>query len=166
MASLRKPHDVPGTILAALFVALGAFLILQTGNMSPMGSVFPITVSVAMIVFALALILRNVVLGMRPVPAAADEAPGEAQPEASHESMPRRLLFLLAMIVWIVLIPILGFFVSSVLAYFAIMLVATHDRMSLREGAALVVIGLAILTVFYLVMARVLLIPMPTGMFL
>ena len=162
MASLRKPHDVPGTILAAVFVALGAFLILQTDSMSPMGSVFPITISVAMIVFALALILRNVVLGLRPVPAA---TPGEAQPEASQESMPRRLLFLLAMIVWIVLIPILGFFVSSVLAYFAIMLVATHDRMSLREGAALVAIGLAILTVFYLVMARVLLIPMPTGMF-
>ncbi|MEH6717360.1 MAG: tripartite tricarboxylate transporter TctB family protein [Aurantimonas endophytica] len=163
MASLRKPHDVPGTILAAVFVALGAFLILQTDSMSPMGSVFPITVSVAMIVFALALILRNVVLGMRAVPAT---APAEAQPEASHESMPRRLLFLLAMIVWIVLIPVLGFFVSSVLAYFAIMLVATHDRMSLREGATLVVIGLAILTVFYLVMARVLLIPMPTGLFL
>ncbi|MBB4003545.1 tripartite tricarboxylate transporter TctB family protein [Aurantimonas endophytica] len=163
MASLRKPHDVPGTILAAVFVALGAFLILQTDSMSPMGSVFPITVSVAMIVFALALILRNVVLGMRAVPVT---APAEAQPEASHESMPRRLLFLLAMIVWIVLIPILGFLVSSVLAYFAIMLVATHDRMSLREGATLVVIGLAILTVFYLVMARVLLIPMPTGLFL
>lgn len=162
MASLRKPHDVPGTALAVLFAVLGVFLILQTGNMSPLGSVFPITVSVAMIVFAGALILRNLVLGMRPAPAPES---GEALSRPSHESMPRRLLFLLAMIVWIVLIPILGFFVSSVLAYFAIMLVATHDRMSLREGATLVVIGLAILTVFYLVMAKVLLIPMPTGLF-
>jgi hypothetical protein len=164
MAALRKPHDLPGTALAVLFVALGIFLILGTGRMSPLGSVFPITVSVAMIVFSLALIARNVVLGMRAVRPAASE-PDAAPSETGHESTPRRLLFLLAMIVWIVLIPILGFFVSSVAAYFAIMLVATHDRTPLREAALLVLIGLVILTVFYLVMAKVLLIPMPTGLF-
>jgi hypothetical protein len=162
MAALRKPHDVPGTTLAVLFIALGIFLILQTDRMSPLGSVFPITVSTAMIVFAILLVLRNVVLGMRAAPAG---APAETPSEAGHESMPRRLLFLLAMIVWIVLIPILGFFVASALAYFAIMLVATHDRMSLRESATLVVIGLAILTGFYLMMTKVLLIPMPRGLF-
>lgn len=164
MAALRKPHDLPGTALAVLFVALGIVLILQTGRMSPLGSVFPITVSAAMIVFSLALILRNVVLGMRAVRPAASE-PDAAPSETGHESTPRRLLFLLAMIAWIVLIPILGFFVASVAAYFAIMLVATHDRTPLREGALLVLIGFVILTVFYLVMAKVLLIPMPTGLF-
>lgn len=165
MAALRKPHDVPGTALAVLFVALGIFLILQTETMSPLGSVFPITISVAMIVFAAVLILRNIVLGMRRTAPASVAATNEDGTEPSHESMPRRLLFLLAMIVWIVLIPVLGFFVASALAYFAIMLVATHDRMTLREGATLGAIGLGILGTFYLVMSKVLLIPMPTGLF-
>ncbi len=164
MAALRKPHDLPGTITAALFIGLGVVLILLTGRMTPMGSVFPITISAAMIVFSAILILRNfVIAARRPSVEAADETASET--EQTQGSMPRRIGFLIAMAAWIALIPILGFFVASLIAFFAIMAVASHERITLREGVALGVIGVAILTAFYLIMANVLLIPMPRGLF-
>lgn len=164
MAVLKKPHDLPGTIAAALFIGLGVVLILQTGRMTPMGSVFPITISAAMIVFSAILILRNfVIAARRPSVETADGTASET--DTTQGSMPRRIGFLVAMAAWVVLIPILGFFVASLIAFFAIMAVASHERITLREGAALGVMGVAILTGFYLIMAKVLLIPMPRGLF-
>lgn len=163
MAS-KRPHDLPGVIAAAGFIVLGVVLIRQTGRMTPLGSVFPITISTAMIVFSALLILRNVVIGLRPTPRA---TPEEETPEtpAAAGSVPRRLAFLAAMAGWVVLMPVLGFFVTSLLGFFAIMAVATYDRLGLREGAILVAIGVAVITGFYLVMAEVLLIPIPRGVF-
>ncbi|MBO0905197.1 tripartite tricarboxylate transporter TctB family protein [Jiella sonneratiae] len=156
------PHDPAGTGVAVLFVVLGAFLIAQTGGMTPMGSVFPITISAAMIVFSAILILRNVVIGLK-----SRAAPGEAEEAVRGEggSIVRRILFLLMMAAWVGLIPVLGFFVASLLAFLAITAVAIHERVSAKEVAALAVIGLVILTAFYLLMANVLLIPMPRGLF-
>ncbi|WP_206454547.1 tripartite tricarboxylate transporter TctB family protein [Aurantimonas marina] len=164
MAALRKPHDLPGTIAAALFIGLGVVLILQTGRMTPMGSVFPITIAAAMIVFSAILILRNfVIAARRPSVEAADETARET--DQTRGSMPRRIGFLVAMAAWVALIPILGFFVASLIAFFAIMAVASHERVTPREGIMLGVMGIVILTGFYLIMANVLLIPMPRGIF-
>lgn len=164
MAVIRKPHDVPGTVAAALFVGLGVVLILQTDRMTPMGSVFPITISAAMIVFSAILIVRNfVIAARRPSVEAADGTASETEP--TQGSMPRRIGFLVAMAAWVVLIPILGFFVASLIAFFAIMAVASHERVTPREGAMLVAMGIIVLTGFYLIMANVLLIPMPRGIF-
>lgn len=157
----RRPHDLPGTLAAAGFIVLGVVLIGQTGRMTPLGSVFPITISAVMIVLAALLILRNIVLGRRGSAAAAPEMT-EIPPVRG--SMPRRVAFLAAMAVWIVLLPVLGFFAASIIGFFAVMAVASHDRPGLREGAVLVVIGIAMIAGFYLLMSEVLLIPVPRGL--
>lgn len=162
MNGLRKPHDPPGVAMAVLFTCLGVVLIRQTGSMTPMGSVFPITIATAMIVFSVLLIVRNVVIGARATPA---DAPAEPTSEDSHRTMPRRIAFFAAMVLWIVALPILGFFFASLVGFFVIMAVALHERMSLREAVLLVVTGVAIVTGFYVIMREVLLIPMPEGMF-
>ena len=159
-----KLHDPAGTLVALAFGALGTVLILSTGKMTPLGSVFPITISSAMIVFSLVLILRNVVMGMRAVKTAGTSQAVRDEHEAAG-SMPRRIVFLVAMAAWLVLIPVLGFFVASVPAYFAIMIAATHERLPVKDFAILVVIGLVILTGFYMMMTNVLQIPMPRGLF-
>ena len=159
-----KLHDPAGTLVALAFAAFGAVLIGSTGTMTPLGSVFPITISSAMIVFSLVLVLRNVVIGLRAAKAAEGPSIEPVDPETTG-SMPRRIVFLLAMAAWIALIPVLGFFSASVLAYFVIMVAATHERLPLRETVVLIVIGLAILAGFYLLMTDVLLIPMPRGLF-
>lgn len=158
-----KLHDPAGTLVALLFAVVGAILMVSTGRMTPMGSVFPITISAAMVFLSLVLILRNVVLGMRAAETNTDVELSENDRDAVG-SMPRRIVFLATMAAWIALIPVLGFFVASVLAYFAIMVVSTHERLAIKEIAVLVVTGFAILAGFYLLMANVLMIPMPRSL--
>lgn len=162
MQTLKKVHDPLGTAVAAGFVVLGIILVYSSQSMSAMGSVFPITTSSAMAILGLVLIGRNLVLGLRGI-TPASSATKEGGIEGGSNL--RRILFVLAMVAWIALLPVLGFFVASCLAYFAIMIVSVHERMSVKEIALLVVLGLAILGGFTLLMSEVLLIPMPRGLF-
>ena len=115
-----------------------------------------------MAILGLVLIGRNLVLGLRGI-TPASSATKEGGIEGGSNL--RRILFVLAMVAWIALLPVLGFFVASCLAYFAIMIVSVHERMSVKEIALLVILGLAILGGFTLLMSEVLLIPMPRGLF-
>lgn len=153
-------HDPAGTLAAVLFVILGIVLTVQSRSMTAMGSVFPTTISIALIVFSVVLIVRNLVLTLRSDKLA--EAPSDEAP-APGGSNARRAIFVAAMIAWIVLIPVLGFLVASIAGYFGVMIVAMHERMSLKQVALLVLLGVAILAGFYLLMTEILLIPMPRG---
>lgn len=160
MAMLEKLHDPPGTAVAAGLVVLGGVLIAQTGSMTPLGSVFPITVSAAMMALGAVLIVRNVVLGLRGGKAAA------AEDEAAGGSTLRRVLFFAVMVAWVALLPVLGFFTASVLGFFAVMATALHERTSMPQAMLLALAGFAIVGLFYWVMRDVLLIPLPQGLFL
>ena len=155
-----RVHDPLGTGVAVGFIALAAFLIVSAGRMSPMGSVFPIAISCAMILFAAVLVARNVVLGIR----------GDAAEPAPHDEAPvtggspvRRVGLVAAMGSWIALIPIAGFFPASVLGYFALTAIAIRERMSWRGYLVLAAIGLAMLAALTLLMSEVLRIPLPRG---
>ena len=65
MAARHRPHDLPGTIVAMAFVLLGILLITESRGMSEMGSVFPTTISIALIAFSAILVVRNVAIGLR-----------------------------------------------------------------------------------------------------
>jgi hypothetical protein len=153
-------HDPAGTFVAALFVILGIVLTIQSRSMTAMGSVFPTTISIALIVFSSVLIIRNLVLTLRGSEVA--ESQSDEAPKAGGSNA-RRAFFIGAMISWIVLIPILGFLAASIAGYFVVMTVAMHERMSLKQIALLILLGVAILAGFYVLMTEVLLIPMPRG---
>ncbi len=159
-----RPHDPPGTLAALGFIVLGVVLALQTEGMTPMGSVFPLTISLAMIVLSAVLVAWNVVRGLRPGPDGAPDAPAEEPASGGGGSNRRRAAFLVAMAAWVALVPVLGFLLASGLAYFSIMAIAVHERMSPRSAALLVAIGLAVLLGFTLLMASVLNIPLPGGL--
>ena len=150
----RRVHDVPGTAVAAGFASLAAYLLTESQDMTAMGSVFPTTISAAMLVFSLVLIVRNV-LAARPLAAAPDGM--------GSESTSRRLGFMVAMAGWIVLLPIVGFYVSSLLGFLVILILASHEPARPKTWAVLILFGVAVVTGFYLLMARVLLIPLPRG---
>lgn len=164
MAGIKKPHDPVGTSVAALFICLAVALIWQTGSMTPMGSVFPITISVAMIVFSALLILRNLVIGTRGRPAGESSTGEQASAEGEQATM-RRAAFFAVMVLWIVAIAYLGFFVASLAGFVMATLVALHERVSLRQAAFLGLTAVVVVGGFYLVMREVLLIPMPRGLF-
>lgn len=161
MASLRKPHDLPGVIVAALFIGLGVVLIWQSGSLSPMGSVFPLTIAVAMIVFSTLLIARNVVIGAREAPTAAPDEPDGGD---LRRTIPRMIAFYVAMVLWVAALPVVGFFVTSLVGFFVVMATAAHERMSPREAVLMVVAGSVIVAGFYIVMREVLMIPIPRGL--
>ena len=77
---------------------------------------------------------------------------------------PRRLALIVTMGAWILLIPVLGFFTASLLAFIALLAITNYDPLPastlVRYGvAAVVTVG-----VFYLLMTEVLLVPVPKGL--
>lgn len=160
----RRVHDPTGVAVAVLFICLGIVLIWQTGSMTPMGSVFPITVSAAMIVFSVLLILRNLVIGARAAPAEDRPIEEMAGRERSRETM-HRVGFIAAMVFWIVALPLLGFFVASLAGFFLVMAVSLHERLSMKQALLLAATGIVMVAGFYFIMREVLLIPMPSGLF-
>ena len=128
----EKTRDVPGMALAALFIALGAWVIQQTGQMSPLGSVFPRTIAAVMIACSLLLILDNL---RRPAAKKAKAKKGSA------ESTPRRAGLVAVMAGWSFLIAFLGFLFSSMVAFVLLLMLAEYDRWTMRRALTYGVIG-------------------------
>ncbi len=156
MADRPRAYDLPGTIAGAAFACLALVLIIESRSMTAMGSVFPTTISAAMLALSAALIARNLLPAFAKKP---DSPPAAASMQ--RESRARRIAFMIAMAAWVGLIPFLGFYLSSLAAFAAILAIASHERSGPKTWALLGGIGLAIVTGFSLLMSKVLLIPLP-----
>ena len=64
---------------------------------------------------------------------------------------------------WTIAIPFLGFFVTSLIAFWALIAVANYDRIPIRTAVVYAVCGAIIVAGFYFLMSDVLLIRMPRG---
>ncbi len=151
-------HDTPrrdaGSMIAcAAFIALGIAAFWAAGDFSPLGSVFPRTVS-ALLVFFGALYL--VLSWLRPKP------PREGEGGARG----RQAAVAAVMLIWAFVLEPVGFLVSSVVAFALLLVIAHYGKWSPRLatmyaiGAALVLGGL------YLLFKVALQVPLPEGMFL
>ena len=183
-----KHRDIPSIVLAALFAGLGAWVLSETAAMSALGSVFPRAIAIAMIVLSLALVVQQ--LRRPPRPAAALAAavvqllrterlapetdaetpaprrvarPAAERPPASQGSTARRLALAAVMAAWALLMPVVGFFVTGVLAFLVLLAVANYDRWTWRRLAVQSAVGVAVVTGFYLLFVKVLLVPVPAG---
>lgn len=145
-------RDVPGLIGCGLAIGLGVAAIATSGDFSSLGAVFPRAISGLMIVFALgyiALALR------RPLP----------KPAAGPGSALRRIGTVVVLLGWAFALQPVGFLASSVCASTALLLLAQHDRWTLRSVllcslfTALVVGGL------YTLFRFILQVPLPVGLF-
>ncbi|MCB1528617.1 MAG: tripartite tricarboxylate transporter permease [Hyphomicrobiaceae bacterium] len=150
----------PATIAIALvLILIGGLAIAGTSDMSPLGSVFPTTISIAMIVFCVLLILINL---LRP---AAQKVNTVGQSGVASPSNRRRLLVAALLAAWIIAIPILGLGVASFLGFISVTAVANHEDTSLLRAMMYGLVAAVIVGLFYLLMANVLLIRMPMGLF-
>ena len=68
------------------------------------------------------------------------------------------------MLAWVLLIPEIGFLVTSLAAFLAIMIIADYDRPSPTTWAIWIGSGALICFGFWWLMANVLLLRMPAGM--
>ena len=170
MAERPPLRDPGGTAIALVLAGLGAVVIWQARAFSTLGKVFPIAIAGAMVVLCLVLVARNMLAGRRvPPPSAVDPRAGE-RPAADEAGNPfggsnwRRAGLLAVMAAWIALLPVLGFYVASLLGFLGSMAVAIHDRVSAREGIVLTVATIVFPLGFWLLMVEVLRIPVPRGL--
>ena len=149
-------RDLPALALGALFACIGVLAYLQIKDMSAMGSVFPGTLSVVMVLLSIILIAVQVGRPSSPLQVAIS---GEVK-----SSTPRRLGLIVAMAVWVLLLPAIGFFVTSLVAFFVLTAIATFERPSSRDVALYAVSALVIVGSFHLLMGNVLGLRMPAGL--
>ncbi|WP_424926775.1 tripartite tricarboxylate transporter permease [Amaricoccus tamworthensis] len=150
-----KTRDVPSMVIATLFILLGIWIFTLAGGMSALGSVFPKTIAVALIGFSVALIILHL---RRPA-----GEPGEGM--HFDTGAKRRLALAAVMMGWVILMPVLGFLVSSFGAFVLIMLTANFEPRPAKTWAVWILAGAVICTGFWWLMANVLLLRMPIGLF-
>jgi putative tricarboxylic transport membrane protein len=142
-----------GTVLfAVIFSLLGLSVLWQTAGMSDLGSVFPRTVAIVIILCSLGLIARALL-----VRKAAEAGRGQ------EESMARRAMLVVVMLAWILLLPVLGFVLASILGFLALTAVANYDPWTPRLAGIYALSALIIVGAFYAVFALALNVPLPRG---
>jgi putative tricarboxylic transport membrane protein len=141
-------------VVAVVFILVAAFALWDTTNMADADSyVFPGAVAIAMIVFSIALIVWNLVF-----PSGGN---GEAMPGASTA---RRIALVAVMLISTALMPYLGFLVSGLAAFAAIMLVAMYDPWTRYRTIVYPLVCVGVVLGFYTIFAKVLLVPLPVGL--
>lgn len=148
----RTGRDLPGTLIAATFIFIGALGWWDTTDMSdPDSYVFPRMVIVLMITFSLLLILRNLLLG------------GGRHHLSTAGSWPRRIGLVAAMLLGALAMPLVGFLPAGIAVFLAIMLLAMYDPWSGSRRLVFPIVGLAIVVGFFVLFSEVLRVPLPVG---
>lgn len=166
--------DWSGFAGCALAIAIGVAALLNSGDFSPLGSVFPRTIAVLMIVLSLLYIGLSWRGARRVVLTQAEQQPGleqQSQP-AAHEaasatpaSTPRRVGVMVVLLVWAFLLAPLGFLFTSACASVALLLIAQHDRWTARRGLVQAASTMLVLGGLYALFRFVLQVPLPVGVF-
>ncbi len=146
MAELRP--DIPGAIGSGLMVLVGAGAIYAAQDYSDLGAVFPRTVGALLVALGIVYILL-VTLGRTRRVAGAD---GSAL---------RRALVALIMLGWGFALGPLGFVPSGAAAMAALLLVAQHERWTLRTALLYGLSTSLILAGLYVLFKHVLQVPLP-----
>jgi putative tricarboxylic transport membrane protein len=155
--STQRPYrDLPALGFGALFLVVGVMAYLQTKDMSAMGSVFPGALAVALV--SLSGLLMAFQIGSPPAPARSGVV-AEGKP-----STLRRSAIVVALVVWALLMPVLGFFVTSLAAFLILIAIATFERLAPRVIVLYAISAVVIVGAFHLLMANVLNLRMPVGL--
>lgn len=145
-------RDMSAIVVGVLFILLGAVVLHDTTTYVDADSyVFPRTIAITLIVLSLLLVILKAV---RPGPAAEAPAPG---------STPRRIGLVLAMLAASAAMPYVGFLVSGLAAFGAIMALAMYDRWTRRRAVLFGLAGVGIVAGFYGLFAGLLRVPLPVG---
>lgn len=147
-------RDVGGMLMAVVFILLAVGALWDTTNMADADSfVFPRAIAIAMILFSLALIVWNLV---RPSMGNGETVEGA--------STPRRVGLVAAMLIGTALMPYIGFVLSGLGVFAAIVVFAMYDPWTRLRFIVYPLTGIGIVLGFYAIFAKVLLVPLPTGL--
>ncbi|MDZ7589190.1 MAG: tripartite tricarboxylate transporter permease [Rubrivivax sp.] len=156
-AAQTKYRDIPAVLFSLLFIGVGVAAYTQTKDMSAMGSIFPTTIAAALVLMSALLIAFQI---RKPAAPAKRALPGKAT-----ESTWRRVSIIVTMGAWALLLPSIGFFVTSLMAFLVLIAIATFDRPGARELAIHGIAAIVIVGAFQLLMDKALGLRMPNGLF-
>ena len=144
------------TVAGVLFAMLGAYVIWEAQRFGQYGAVTPVFVGVGLIALSAALIITSFVLPTL--------IPAIQSPEGS---LRKRGILVLLMIVWVAVLPVAGFLLSSIVAFGLITsAVPLHERWTMR-GVVLHAIGAVCVTfAFWFILTTYLNVPLPKASFL
>lgn len=145
-------RDLAGSLIAAVFVLLGALAWWDTTDMvDPDSYVFPRTVILLMVGLSLLLILRNLAIG------------GGQNHLSTAGSWPRRIGLVVAMLAGALAMPLVGFLPSGIVVFLAIMVLAMYDPWSASRRLVFPLVGLAVVVGFFILFSELLRVPLPLG---
>lgn len=148
MAERQASADKSGAIGAVLMVCLGSAALLYSSDFSDLGAVFPRGIGGLLVVLGLAY-LAMVLLGRT-----------QARP-ALEGSNARRLGVAAVLLAWAYALPILGFLLASALGFGLLLLLAQHERWTLRTAVLYSGAGGVILLGLYALFKLALKVPLP-----
>ena len=151
MSEPRPRPDYPAIAASAAFAVGGALALWYSRDFSPLGSVFPRTMAVVMILLSAVYV---VVALARPKAPKAVEAGSPA----------RRIALAVTLLAWALLLERVGFLVTSACAFAVILVIANYDRWTPLRAIAYVAASALLLGGLYAVFRFVLQVPFPQGM--
>ncbi len=144
--------DYGGAIIAVMLIAFGAFAIYDTTTYAdPDSAVFPRAVAMGLVAVSAVYLLVWI---------AGYAGPAVFNPPGSW---PRRIAFVTVMILTALAMPWFGFIPAALVSFALLMIIAMYDRWTPKRIAIYGVIGTAIVIGFYVLFAKFLLVPLPTG---
>jgi len=146
----RLGRDWRGVTGAVIFILIGMAVLYYARGFSELGSVFPNAIGSLMVFFAVVYIVASLI---RP---AAGIVPEKG-------SLVRRMLLVITMLAWALLLNVLGFLSSSVVAFVLLLAIANYDRWTLRMGMAYLLLAVVLLGGMYITFRYGLKVPLPTG---
>ncbi len=158
MSGSTGQRDWAGAVGSFFFAAVGLYVFVTSFAMSPMAAMFPRTIGAVLAVLALA----QIAMALTGRSGASVEA--GSGPAAQREGFARRMVLLGTMIAWAALFPVIGLFVTSLAACVTLMFAAQFGRLPPRRLALHLAVVLAMVVIFYLLLGRVLNVPLPSGL--
>lgn len=148
MAERHGPADWAGAVGAVVLVCVGVGALAYSGDFSDLGSVFPRGIGGLLVVLGLAY-LGMVLLGRT-----------QAGVRLEGSSL-RRLGVAAVLLAWAFALPALGFLLSSALGFGLLLLLAQHERWTLRTAVLYSGAGGLILLGLYALFKLALRVPLP-----
>ncbi len=146
-------RDVRGIFASCLIILAGGLIIQASSSYGMLGSVFPRTIGVTMIVLAVVYIV------MASLGKGVSVAPLDG-------SRWRRIAIFCILLAWTLLLDVLGFLTASLAGYCAALLIANFDHWTPRRAITYCGVGAAVVVGLFLLFGQVLKVPFPTGMFI
>ena len=156
-STARPWRDTPAIVFGALFVVIGVMAYVQTKDMSAMGSVFPSALAAALVLLSIILIVFQI--GRLRAPSNTPDAGAGGKPSSA-----RRAAAVVVLLAWAFLMPVVGFFTSSLVAFLILTGIASFEPLKPRTVAVYALFAAVIVGAFCLLMVQVLNLRMPDGL--